>query len=428
MNDNEFSELDERLKKVATSISYPEVTANPAFEPAKPARKAHILNRIVIPAIGLVAAGAIAISVYAPRNSSPLFSLSANSQVAKTSDVAVGGSYSAMCAMNGCWVNYEYQAGATLSKASSTGAVYRLSVPKDSEIKATLRALAKYFGLNAAIDVTGDGSAPNPFQYAIGATDGSVPGLNAGGFGAVSWNYYNPDSYKPSTDGSGAVDKSKWPSREKALAVAADLVKILGLSANDVAVTESRDDYTVSVVVTVKVAGQLTPLQTQITWSSTGELASAGGYLGTPEKQGDFATISEVAAVSRISDYRYGAYAYFDYSNQPQNCQVGMGTDIAINQDGGPIPVVSAPADAPSASSTSVDPPVPTDSPSPVTKIVTITKAASALVELYSGDGSVWIVPGFIMQSDDPCDYPHTVFSLADGIIELPTMQPMVRY
>ena len=63
----------------------------------------------------------------------------------------------------------------------------------------------------------------------------------------------------------------------------------------------------------------------------------------------------------------------------------------------------------------------------PIKVTVEINQAESALVSIWAADGSVWLVPGFILVADQGSMSP--VFSLVDGVVKMPVWSPeLVAY
>jgi len=330
---------------------------------------------------------------------------------------------------------YEYIAGANLSDATGTGHVYQLVL--DGDAKTLIQTVAKAMNLSGTVEQPEYSTAEYP-TFIIGAQDGTGPSVNLGWYGTGSWWYSDPSAY-PSAEcltWETADDNSKYcsiyeeqkptpellPSKSQMTATALKLFKATGLnvSANQVRVEVS--EWGASASASMMIGGQESPVEWSINWGSNGKLGSLSGHSVKALDKGEFKTISAKAAVSRISDWRYsGQLANSIWAKYaPQDGRVmPYATDDQI--------MVGEPSTKESGSeepgSQSPEPAL-----EPQVVKVTVTEAHEAQVMIWDKSGGTWLVPGYVLISDQ--SWLNGVFSLEDGIVELPEpmeISPMVK-
>lgn len=356
------------------------------------------------------------------------------------------------------WIQYEYEAGDKLSASAGDGHVYQLELQGDP--KAVLEKIAKVF------DVAGRASKLNPEygedSYVVGSADGSAESVSIWWGGTGTWWYSNPAAWpqpkclhftkdESGKEGEGTtwcdtyeepeLDASLIPSESAIAEQALKIFKSTGLTVSKGDLNINRDEYGASVSASLKVAGQDTPIEWMLQWGQNGKLGYASGQSVKVTDRGSFGTVSEVDAVSRMSDWRYsGSVAYSDWLKfAPDNGVMrygGVATDDAVGTtEGGEGAEPSEPATEPTSEPSegpsdepSDEPTIePSEEPVPEPSIVraAVNRAHSVLVMIYDKDGAAWLVPGFLFIADVDYAWPIVVFSLEDGIVELPDASNM---
>lgn len=397
------------------------------------------------------AAAAVLFALAAPSllpstSSGYLITLGAN-QANQTSERVGGGASSADMASPKMmsmmpWVQYEYVAGEKLKTESGTGEVYQLSLNGDPE--SVLENVASVFG------VTG---SPSTAEYGedtffIGSQDGSAENISIWWGGTGNWWYSNPAAwpmpkclhYSDSnsgdaelTDGGIESGSEKWCDRYEELPATPELIpekseltaqalKIfsatgLKVTANDI--TVNRDDWGAWASASLQVGGQDTPIEWTISWGQNGKLGYASGHSVSLIDRGSFDTISAKDAVVRMTDWRYSAAIPSSLWQKyaPNNGPVLRGGVIdAEDTDTNDGSVASGDMVEDSTPTEPSEEPMP--SPSLISAVV--NKAHSAMVMIWDKTGAAWLVPGYVFIPEVEYAWPITVFSLVDGLVELP--------
>lgn len=436
-------------------------------------------------AIAAVTVGALVVSL--PTQRAPLF-LAARSGSSNSSSAAAGAESSTLKRSAGAatddlriaqWIDYRYEAGASLSSEAGTGSVYQLKRAGTAESR--LRAVA------GALGVTGEPakasySDPAYPTWMVGPEDGTAASVTITWAGTGDWWYNDPTAMPqvacaelPTTDATGgpAIDvlpacevppataeASLAPSESEARAEARTLFGKTGLdvSADDIRVTTDPGQTTATTNLTVD--GTQTALEWTVAWSPTGRIAWASGHSIEVVDRGSYGTISAAAAVARLSDYRWFGAAGPEFqggmrlladdmlrsADAPESPTAGTEpAPQAIDPRDDPIiepgpgktepPSVdpgAEPAPAPAPTTPPTDPaipptaepqPEPSAEPSPVPEkpqvvVVTVDKATPTLLMMWDAEGGAWLVPGFAMQHPD--GWWNTIVSLDDGVIQLP--------
>lgn len=309
---------------------------------------------------------------------------------------------------------YNYVAADSLSGENGNGDVYEIQLAGDP--RKILEAVA------AALGVTGEISEPDyaTQQYPalmIGPQDGTGPSAVINWSGTGSWWFNNPSAYPipacldfvTAEDGSeycGTYAEQKptpnlLPSEAK---MVSEAMKIFAATGHKVAAKEIETkvyEWGATATTSLKIGGQDSPIEWSVNWGSNGEIGSVSGNSVVAVSRGNFPTISDKAAVSRMSDWRYsGQLAQSIWAEHQGNT---AGPMMAIDDVASP-------------------------EPTPSTVTMTINKAIKTQVMIWDKAGKAWVVPGCILFGDEGWMTP--VFTLEDGIVELPEptdVSPMVK-
>lgn len=342
------------------------------------------------------------------------------------------------------WVQYEYVAGEKLKTESGTGAVFQIELRGDPE--SVLENVANVFG------VTGSAKKQEveygEDTYVIGSQDGNAESVSMWWGGTGSWWYSNPAAWPTPkclhyTDSSSVKGEEfevgseagaePWcdqyeelpatpeliPSESALTEQAVKIFNATGLKVTADEITVIRDDWGAWASASLKVAGQDTPIEWTINWGQNGKLSYASGQSISVIERGKFDTISEKDAVARLVDWRYsGAIASSLWQKYaPNNGPMLRGGGIAVND------AVASESENSNDDLTETSAPVepsiePIPSPSLISALV--NKVHSALVMIWDKNGAAWLVPGFVYLPDVEYAWPISVFSLVDGLVELP--------
>ena len=329
------------------------------------------------------------------------------------------------------WINpyiYNYVAGEALSDATSKGHVYKVEL--NGSPTALLTKLAAVFGVEGEpttqkVDMGTDGASYEFFT--VGAQDGKAKTLNLSWIGSGSWWFSDPAAYpQPECNDHITVDMSKDPSGQaacayeepkptpelvptkgEAMSEAIRIFKSLGFNAKPEQIRVQSDQWGALASASVQLKGEDTPIEWSVSWSSIGKISSVSGHSMKFVDMGEFKTISAKDAVSRLSDWRYsGSLAssqYDKYYTQPLSAY-GSPTTKDMTNDVAVDPGIA------------IDQPV--AEPSPTTITVVVDKAIEVHVMIWDSTGSNWLVPGYIMTSEQGTLSP--VYSLEDGVVALP--------
>lgn len=362
------------------------------------------------------AAGILAVSLVLNISPAPLIEL-ANSPLGDASRSAMSTEGAGDKMMSMPFNTFEYLAGSGLSNERGSGQIYRLA--RTGTPESVLTNLATVFGVPGSVNKYPDFSEDNQGYFFSDSTDpwgfeDQRPMISIWWTGTGSWNYSNPLATSSSCARQG-VDGfcEEWlepvptpellPSREEAVATALGIFNATGLAATESDLRIDYSEWGVTVSAALAVNGQPTSLEWYIGWSGTGELSYAGGHSTIVESVGEFETISEVQAVSRLADWRWiGAAASSFYEKyQPINSAVWDRTNELVDPEF-------------SEDQQAVEPQVIT---------LTIVSAERALVSIWDAQGNMWLVPGFVMVNDQ--GWWSSVISVIEGIIALPEPSTM---
>lgn len=379
-------------------------------------------------ALGLGVAGSaavVAVALVITSTPQPLIQLSGmqgarnNESAAAQMDV---GSDKMMMPFN----YFEFLAGPNLSDEPGKGQVYKLV--RQSTPEEVLKNVAAVLGVSGSIKKYPDFAEGNP-GYFFGQSDdpwgydSKNAVISLWWLGTASWNYSNPiafpDSVCEETDEAGnCVAYQQFqptpellPTEAEAVAKALEVFNATGLqvSASDIRVEIS--EWGVNASASMSVGGQPTNLEWYLGWSSTGEISYAGGHSVAAESMGTFDTVSALAAVDRLSDWRWsGSPSGIFYQRFQSTVSIEPAPYVRDNAAG-----VSEGSEPGSAGDSSIgDEPM----PEPQTLTLTILESESALLSVWDANGEVWLVPGWILINDQ--GWFGAVISVIEGVIELP--------
>ena len=383
-------------------------------------------------ALGLGVAGSaavVAVALVITSTPQPLIQLSGmqgarnNESAAAQMDV---GSDKMMMPFN----YFEFLAGPNLSDEPGKGQVYKLV--RQSTPEEVLKNVAAVLGVSGSIKKYPDFAEGNP-GYFFGQSDdpwgydSKNAVISLWWLGTASWNYSNPiafpDSVCEETDEAGnCVAYQQFqptpellPTEAEAVAKALEVFNATGLqvSASDIRVEIS--EWGVNASASMSVGGQPTNLEWYLGWSSTGEISYAGGHSVAAESMGTFDTVSALAAVDRLSDWRWsGSPSGIFYQRFQSTVSIEPAPYVRDNAAG-----VSEGSEPGSAGDSSIgDEPMPGPMPEPQTLTLTILESESALLSVWDANGEVWLVPGWILINDQ--GWFGAVISVIEGVIELP--------
>lgn len=373
---------------------------------------------------GSATVGVIAVALVLGSTPKPIIQL-AGMQGARNSESAASVMDGGADKMFMPYLSFEYQAGDGLSNESGSGQVYQLI--RQSTPEQVLAQVADVFGVEGKVnkypgfDQTNQGyffgSSDDPWGY-----DEQNPVISLWWSGTASWNYSNPIAYPQSvceeTDAEGNC--SRWqdykatpellPSEQEAIAKAIEVFSATGLEVTESDIRLDMSEWGVSASATMYVDGMPTNIEWYLGWSSTGEISYAGGHSVAAEAVGNFETISALAAVERLSDWRWsGSPAGLYYQKYQPPMAVGEPMTLRDGQESA--------SDQPTSTDVSPEP-MPEASFEPEVVTLTITESENALLSVWDANGEVWLVPGFIMVNDQ--GWFSAIISLIDGVLELP--------
>jgi len=325
---------------------------------------------------------------------------------------------------------FEFLAGPNLSDEPGSGEVYRLV--RQSTPEEVLNQVASVFGVEGSIKKYPDFAEGNP-GYFFGQSDdpwgydGENPVISLWWSGTASWNYSNPIAYPESrcedTDADGNC--TTWsefqptpellPTEAEAMAKALEIFNATGLSVTAEDIRIDASEWGVNASASMTVGGSPTNVEWYLGWSSTGVISYAGGHSVAAESMGTFDTISALAAVERLADWRWSGSPSGIYY---QRFQPTVGNEPALYLKGEES-AVSEGSEAGSEGDSSVsDEPMPEPQPEPQTLTLTILEAEKALLSVWDANGEVWLVPGWILINDQ--GWFGAVISVIEGVIALP--------
>lgn len=464
MNNNS-EELASRLRNSLGATSAPELSDDLVTGAGQ--RRA---PRIVSRKRGLQVAGAAtfaiaavtvgALVVASPFDRAPLFTATGGS-----APTSLGANEDAQSDMRiGNWVEYQYVAGDGLNDQGGKGHVYQLKRARSPE--SVLAKVAEVFGVGGAAAKSSYFDKAYP-SYVVGPEDGTAPSVTIGWSGTGSWWYNDPSAYPavvcsgsaPSNDGTVKSEEpadsvepevcetpelaeNLAPSESEARAIALEIFESTGLDVSASGIRVTADEWQTVATASLVVNGAQTALDWSVAWSPLGTISYAYGHSIEVVDRGSYDTVSAVAAVDRLSDWRWYGSAGPDY----QGGAMLYATDTS--RSGTATGEEDASAEEPTVDSTAepttepgtvpgVEPdPLPTEDgepmpdptveptvepvpePTPEVVVITVNEAEKTLLLMWDSNGNAWLVPGLAMQHPD--GWWNTVVSLVEGVIELP--------
>lgn len=502
---SEQNDLDARLRRsFAAGDAAPELS--PAVVAEAPHRRAprlvnhgRVLQASGGAAIAVAAVTAGSLVIAAPWQSrAPLFTAAASSGEQSAFGAAASGAESGDMRI-GLWQPYEYLPGDGLSRDGGSGRVYALE--RSGTAEQALTELADVFAIDGEPRRTAYYDEAYP-SYVIGSEDGTAPSLTITWAGTGNWWFSDPAASGTwvcgSAPGDGAtgsdgstgddpitIDPAPetcvepappadgvMPSDDEARSHARDIFAATGLevAAGDIRIT--ADDWQTVATANLMVDGVRTAVDWSVAWGSSGEIAWAYGHAIDVVDKGEYGTVSERDAVSRLTDGRWFGAAGPDYQGEMRimaaeggaardsgvvTTEPGMpgdgSTDGAVDP-GAPADPVTEPAPEPQPSEPAPAPeptvepapvgtvdteapveapvvveptvePIPEPLPDPMPTIiepevitVTLEEAEATLLLMWDSEGNAWLVPGYAYPQ--PEGWWNSVVSLVEGVIALP--------
>jgi hypothetical protein len=370
---------------------------------------------------------------------------------------------------------YNFIADPALSQSEGSGNVYR--VDQAMSASAIMKKLSSYFNVKGKVETNSWNQSGNNEVSSLSLVDGNLslyvneplgqfyysnadaqgwgPCIREGKANVTVDENLNPNgttdsSVAPTTycEEHGAYTQTRLPSDSAAKAQALKIFSDLGLNVDASEIYLDRYDdpsfATLTATAALKLDGLPTSFEWTIGWANTGEISSVSGYEVKIVNIGTVSTVSPTAAVGRLADYRWSAWAASPYSfsysfvGGPSGSvkSLGLGGSVAgstptPNQGSSSIStgsqdaVVSAPTD------------VPTDQPTPQepTKFdFTVKSSKAVLGTITDSSGQTWILPSYGLYggaNNETGILAGIVLAVQDGVIDLPTMPAVmgtVRY
>lgn len=404
-----------------------------------------------VSAVAAVAVGALVVAnPFAPQ---PLFTAAGTGTASALSAASESADADLRIAQ---WIDYEYLPGDGLSTSGGRGSVYALQ--RTGSPESVLAEVSALYGVEGVAERTEYFDEQYP-SYVVGPEDGSAPSVTISWVGTANWWFSNPGGYPQVTRDDETefveplVEDSLAPGEAEARALAQEAFAATGLEVAPGDITVMVDPYQTMASAYLTVDGVATALDWGIAWSAqTGELVWAYGHAIEVVERGTFDTVSAVAAVDRLSDWRWFGAAGPDYQGgysilaaesgvardaiagdpdapvaSPEGSEPGSSEPIPVEPDGGAGGGAGAPDEEPAPEPTEpgegepipTEPePLPEPLPEPETVTVTVENAEATLLLLWDAEGNAWLVPGYAMQQ--PEGWWNAVVSLVEGVIALP--------
>ena len=427
--DSRLAKADPSIKRTAPTLSEGVITQAIAADTKLGLRSRFDLlgQNLRRTALGLSVASSaavVAVALVITSTPQPLIQLS-GIQGARNSESAAAqmdvGSDKMMMPFN----YFEFLAGPNLSDEPGSGEVYKLV--RQSTPEEVLTNVASVFGVSGSIKKYPDFAEGNP-GYFFGESDdpwgydAKNPVISLWWLGTASWNYSNPiafpDSVCEETDSAGnCVAYQEFqptpellPTEAEAVAKALEVFNATGLQVSASEIRVDISEWGVNASASMSVGGEPTNVEWYLGWSSTGEISYAGGHSVAAESMGTFDTISALAAVDRLADWRW--------SGSPSGLFYQRFQPRAIND-----PAPFAGDEKPLSEGSEEEPtiaiePMPEPMPEPETLTLTILESEQALLSVWDAGGEVWLVPGWILINDQ--GWFGAVISVIEGVIALP--------
>jgi hypothetical protein len=260
------------------------------------------------------------------------------------------------------------------------------------------------------------GQSNDPWGY-----DGKNPVISLWWSGTASWNYSNPIAYPESTCEETDADGNctTWtefqptpellPSQEEALAKALEVFNATGLNVSESDIRIDSSEWGVNAYASLEVDGQPTNVEWYMGWSSTGVISYAGGHSVAAEAMGTYNTISALAAVDRLSDWRWSGSPSGSFYQRFQS---------SVMVEPAPYLTDDVATEGEATDTSELIDPAPGEQIEPETVTLTVLESEAALLSIWDANGEVWLVPGWILINDQ--GWFGAVISLIEGVIELP--------
>jgi len=350
----------------------------------------------------------------------PLIELNATGaspQMGRGSSLAAEGASDKMMMPNP--FSYTYIAGEKLSNQGGSGKVYKVTLEGDPQD--LLTKIAKTLGISGSIYESDYSTAEFP-TFQIGSKDGTGPSAVINWAGTGNWWFNDPGAYPSAKCNSFQIadDGAEYcagyeeqkatpgliPSKNEILAAAVKMFNATGLKATASDIRIDISEWGASASASLKIDGNETPIEWYMNWGSNGKIGSVSGNSVRFVEQGTLNTISEKAAVARMSDWRYSGQIsnsiWTKYAPPVRSGEPGM---IAYD-----TPVENGETTEPTSS------PEPVSSPKPI--LVTVNEAHAVSMLIWDKGGNAWLVPGYVLIGDQGWLTP--VFALEDGVVALP--------
>lgn len=409
----------------------------------------------------IAAAATVVLAGMFGASTGPLIQLADGSNVSAQSSRAMGAAEDKMMMP---YLTFEYVAGDNLSTAGGRGMVYRLDLEGTPE--SVLQRAAAYFG------VSGEPAKSQYFDeawptYVVGPEDGSAPNITASWSGTGTWWYSNPLAYpvqeclREHRVGKGKdaytecaeyepMQSGMNPNEDETRNLASEFFTTMGVAFDPADITVMVDEWSSYASVPLTVDGQPTAIEWSISWSGNGEIAWAQGNSISVASAGTYDTVSEVAAVERLADWRWFGSGPTDYQGgialmRSATDTLGVPIDDATEGESGgstepsdgsdeptetPAPVET---EEPAPSETATPEPLPSEEPTveptdpePAVQTITIDQAEPTLLLVWDASGTAWLVPGLALNGAE--SWWQTVITLVEGVIQLPepvAVEPM---
>jgi len=330
----------------------------------------------------------------------------------------------------------------------------------------------------AALGVSGDVVAVPAEQgggWLVGPTDYSAPTVSVGTDAMHGWSYNSPTAYGATSVGgcavvapepplpietavptpsapvdtmpvdtlpvdTTAVDETACanvepqppagvPTADEARAKATALFSAMGIDLSTYDIETYADAWSANVTAYLRLDGVRSNVSISAGYGAEGALTWASGFLGTPQRGGDYDRIGVEAAIQRLNDHNVpwmtgGPMALDSASAATGEIHPGAATSSGTAEAGvsAPVPadpsIAVAPIPCPDAAAD-----VATECGAvgdPVT--ITLTNARPSLEQLWADDGTVWLLPGYAFDSSEG-GLP-SVIAVQDQFIEVTAPAP----
>jgi hypothetical protein len=270
-----------------------------------------------------------------------------------------------------------YSAGKGLSKDSSTGKVFELVRAGDP--RKIILKLARSFKAEGEL-INPTESQPNYFEFSNGRhpTERTI-GLSWTGTGRWVVDLFEQGIPKV---------RKQFPDDEEIKRQAVEIFAKTGFqtSPSDVELYKDRGRRVIGHLI---VDGSPTDLAWEVDWNDDGQLQSASGHSVVAVLKGEYPTISEVAAVKRITQPGYFGAVADALTNFHRSWPILMRSEKPKN--------------------------------------VVCTKAGKVPMLVWDTSGNAWITPGYVFENDQTYWWP-AVTSLKDGLIAIPPLSNVWQY